>query len=67
MHTKGQLINFVLMKIVAMATVFIDFLLLCGFYPTVLKGLVVGLLFSPMVFGWAGGGWKVFRAVPQKP
>ena len=27
----------------------------------------VGVLFSPMVSGWAGGGKKFVRAVSQKP
>ena len=27
----------------------------------------VGVLFSPMVSGWVGGGKKFFRAVSQKP
>ena len=35
------------------------------FYPTALKA--VGVLFSPMVSGWAGGGKKFVRAVSQKP
>ena len=43
----------------------------CHFYPT---ALAVGVLFSPMVSGWAGGwvggqaaGKEFVRAVSQKP